>query len=114
MTIIAALLFTACDTAAVNGNQDIPTDQEPEDVLPEVPGEDDAPAEQAFYTKVSQTYEDWSGEYIITYSGKNSIIVFDSMDGNKGLSNNDLFEDLTDQGIPAEKGDPFKATISKV
>ena len=55
MTIIAALLFTACDTAAVNGNQDIPTDQEPEDVLPEVPGEDDAPAEQAFYTKVSQT-----------------------------------------------------------
>lgn len=114
MTIIAALLFIACDTAAINGNQDSPTDQEPEEVLPEVPGEDDAPAEQAFYTKVSQTYVDWSGEYIITYSSKNSIIVFDSMDGNKGLSNNDLFDDLTDQGIPAEKGDPFKATISKV
>ena len=71
--------------------------------------------EEAFYTKVAQTYDDWSGDYLITYSSSSSIAVFDSFsDSDKGASSTDLASKLTSEGISSEDGDPYKAVVAKV
>lgn len=71
--------------------------------------------EKAYYAAVAQTYDDWSGEYLITYSTSSSIKVFNNFaDTDKGSSSIDLSSCLTSEGIPAESGDPYKATILKV
>ena len=71
--------------------------------------------EDAFYTKVAQSYDDWSGDYLITYSSASTIAVFDSFSGSdKGTSNVDLVSKLTSEGIDAGDGDPYKAVVSKV
>ncbi len=73
------------------------------------------PEEEAFYTEVAQTYDDWSGDYLITYSTASTITVFDSFSGSdKGVSSVDLVSKLTSDGIPAEDGDPYKAVVTKV
>lgn len=72
-------------------------------------------AGEAYYAKVDQTYDDWSGEYLVTYSSSSSIAVFNSFDGSdKGTSSVDLASKLTSEGIPAEDGDPYKAVVKKV
>lgn len=71
--------------------------------------------EDAFYTKVAQNYEDWSGDYLITYSTASTVAVFDSFsDTDKGASSVDLVTKLTAEGIAAEDGDPYKAVVTKV
>ena len=73
------------------------------------------PEQKAFYTEVAQTYDDWSGDYLITYSSASTITVFDSFSGeDKGTSSVDLISKLTSDGIPAEDGDAYKAVVSKV
>ena len=73
------------------------------------------PSDEVYYTKVSQTYDDWSGDYLITYSKSTAINVFDSFsDSDKGASSADLISYLTPDGIPAEVGDSYKAVIAKV
>lgn len=72
-------------------------------------------ADEVYYTKVGQDYEDWSGDYLITYTTSSSIKVFDSFSGSdKGVSSADLINELTSEGIPAEIADPYKATVTKV
>lgn len=69
----------------------------------------------AFYTKVDKAYDDWSGEYLVTYTTSSTITVFNSFSGSdKGVSTVDLASELTQDGIPAEDGDPYKAVIEKV
>ena len=69
----------------------------------------------AFYTKVDKTCDDWSGEYLVTYTTSSTIKVFNSFsDSDKGASTVDLVSKLTSDGIPAEDGDPYKAVIEKV
>lgn len=72
-------------------------------------------AEETYYVKVSQQYDDWSGEYLITYDDGSSILVFNSWEGSdKGASTKDLYSCMTSDGIPSEDGDPYKAVIGKV
>ena len=72
-------------------------------------------AEEAFYVEVAQTFEDWSGDYLITYDDGTSITVFNSWDANTfGQSSADLDAYWTEDGIPAEYGDSHKSVISKV
>ena len=71
--------------------------------------------EESYYVEVAQTFDDWSGEYLITYDDGLSITVFDSWsDETFGQSATDLKSKLTADGIPAEDGDAHKAVISKV
>lgn len=73
------------------------------------------PSDEVYYTKVSQTYDDWSGDYLITYSNSTAINVFNTFsDSDKGASSADLISYLTSEGIPAEVGDSYKAVIAKV
>ena len=70
---------------------------------------------EAYYVKVDKTYDDWSGDYLITYSTASTIKVFNTFsDTDKGASTVDLMSSLTSDGIPAETGDTYKATIAKV
>lgn len=70
---------------------------------------------EAYYVEVAESYDDWSGEYLITYSTASTIKVFNSFsDTDKGASTADLASKLTSDGIPAEDGDPYKATIVRV
>lgn len=70
---------------------------------------------EAYYVEVDKTYDDWSGEYLITYSTASTIKVFNSFsDTDKGASTVDLVSSLTSDGIPADTGDAYKATIVKV
>ena len=69
----------------------------------------------AYYTKVDKTYDDWSRDYLITYSSSSAVTVFNSFSSNdKGGSTVDLISVLSAEGIPVEDGDPYKAVISKV
>lgn len=73
--------------------------------------------QDVFYSKVQDSYQDWSGEYLITYSTASTIKVFNSWgdeDEYKGYSRVDLFSKLTESGIPAEDGDPYKAVFTQV
>ena len=74
-------------------------------------GEGENP-EEYFYTEVSSSTEDWSGDYLITYTSGNTITVFNSWDP-YGQSTLDMHDYITVDGIPAEYGDPGKSVISK-
>ena len=68
-----------------------------------------------YYVKVQQSYDDWSGDYLITYTTSSSIKVFNSWTGSdKGASTVDLSSKLEINGIPAEDGDPYKAVFTKL
>ena len=68
-----------------------------------------------YYVKLDRSYDDWSGDYLITYTSGSSIKVFDSWTGDdKGASAHDLYSFFTPSGIPAETGDKYKASIVKV
>ena len=70
---------------------------------------------EAYYVEVAESYDDWSGEYLITYSTASTVKVFNSFaSADKGASTADLISDLTSDGIPAEVGDAYKATVAKV
>lgn len=72
-------------------------------------------SQKAYYAEVAESYEDWSGDYLITYSSGSTVKVFNSFSANdKGSSTVDLISHLTSDGIPAEAGDPYKAVIAKV
>ena len=47
------------------------------------PGEEPAPTE-SYYVKVAQSYDDWSGDYLITYTSGSSVIVLNSFGDTKG------------------------------
>ena len=69
---------------------------------------------EAYYTKVSQTYDDWSGEYLITYTSGTSVMVLNSfsINDNKGLAT-DIYSALTSDGIHSDNGDQYKAVVEK-
>ena len=71
--------------------------------------------DEVYYTEVTQSYDDWSGDYLVTYSTATTIKVFNTWDGDdQGLSSVDLYSSLTSNGIPAEIGDKYKAVFAKV
>ena len=105
------LMLTAC-------GPDSPVNKDPDtdgtEQGPVNPGPDEPEAQPAFYVEVAESLTDWSGDYLLTYSTSSSILVFDSWNGDTaGGSENDIYDSLTANGIPAEKGDPYKAVVTK-
>lgn len=78
-------------------------------------GNDDSETQESFYVIVDENFSDWSGDYLITYTSSGSINVFDSFSSDsKGASTTDLGAKLTEEGIPSNDGDPYKAIVNKV
>ena len=69
---------------------------------------------ESYYVKVAESYNDWSGDYLITYTSSSEIKVFDSFSGSdKGTSNFNLKSSLTADGIHSNIGDTYKAIVTK-
>ena len=130
--LLAAALMAACTpiTPEQPDDQDRPgtetpvDPEDPENQDPENPGneepenpgnEDPAPdtPEVAYYVKVAETYSDWSGDYLITYTSGSDVLVLNSLEDSKGYGT-DISSKVTADGILAEDGDPYKAVVSKV
>ncbi len=74
---------------------------------------DDPPVvETYFYTQVTSELSDWTGEYIITYTGNDKVLVLDGFNDKYGTGNTDITSDVTADGIPDEVGDEYKAVVS--
>ena len=69
-------------------------------------------SDKAYYTKVAQTYDDWSGEYLITYTSGSSVTVLNSYGDTKGYGK-DISALLTSEGIDSSDADQYKAVIEK-
>ena len=69
-------------------------------------------SDKAYYTKVAQTYNDWSGEYLITYTSGSSVTVLNSYGDTKGYGK-DISALLTSEGIDSADADQYKAVIEK-
>lgn len=81
------------------------------DIETPLPEPDPAPTE-TYYVKVTQSYDDWSGDYLITYTDGSEIIVLDGFGDTKGCGK-DISSSLTAQGIHSSTGDQYKATVTK-
>lgn len=77
----------------------------------------DEPAYAYFYQEVTESRDDWSGEYLITYKDDTDIKVFAAWDDSRygqpadGINLNDF---ITENGIAEKDGDPYKSIIAKV
>lgn len=113
---IFSILFAvaACDSSIddpENGQQ------------PGKPGTEEGPGEKPqepvysyFYQEVTESRADWTGEYLITYKSGNDIKVFAAWDDNaygQPAAGVNIAEMMTDNGVPAEKGDPYKSVVAK-
>lgn len=98
------------DTEITPGNPDAGDDQPGEGQDP-TPEPDPTPSE-AYYVKVAQSYDDWSGDYLITYTDGSEVIVLNGFGDTKG-SGKDISSSLTAQGIRSGVGDQYKATMTK-
>lgn len=113
---IAGLCSCEKGPMAADGNTGIndntgTTDEGGEDQDGDGSGEEEKP-EEYFYTEVTSAPEDWEGDYLITYTGESTVTVFNSWDP-YGQSTLDLYGRITEDGIPAEYGDPGKSVISR-
>ena len=98
------------DTEITPGNPDAGDDQPGEGQDP-TPEPEPTPRE-AYYVKVAQSYDDWSGDYLITYTDGSEVIVLNGFGDTKG-SGKDISSSLTAQGIHSSTGDLYKATVAK-
>ena len=89
------------------GNKD-PENPGNEDPVPDTPEE----PKVAYYVKVAETYNDWSGDYLITYTSGGNVLVLNSFGDTKGYGT-DISSKVTADGILAEDGDPYKAVVEK-
>ena len=73
----------------------------------------DAPPEEKtyWYKEVTTEPSDWTGEYIITYSSGDELIVLDGFNDKYGTGT-DISGELTTEGIPEDIGDKYKATVA--
>ena len=83
---------------------DTPTTPEPEPE-PEQP-------QESYYVKVAQSFSDWSGDYIITYTSGSSVLALNSYSDTKGYGV-EIGSKLTSQGIHSSDGDQYKAVVEK-
>ena len=102
---------TTEDTEIPEGGSEEDNEKDPSEDEPSVP---EQPTE-SYYVKVAESYDDWSGDYLITHTAASSIKVFDSFNGSdKGATSHDLASKLTASGIHSNDGDPYKGVITKV
>ena len=123
--LAAILSYTSCDSPENllpdDGNStETPTEPEnPED--PDDPSEPEQP-EATHYALVDAALSDWSGEYLITFTDTDRILVFGDWDesayGQPATDDSGEFLNFMDmaeaEGIPAEDGDPYRTVITKV
>ena len=89
--------------------------QDPQDPeTPETPVEPEEPEEpqDAYYVKVAESYSDWSGDYLITYTSGGTVLVLSSYGDTKGYGT-DISSKVTAAGIHSNDGDPYKAVVTK-
>ena len=81
---------------------------------PETPTEPEQPQEplEAYYVKVAETYNDWSGDYLITYTSGGDVLVLSSYGDTKGYGI-DISSKVTASGIHSNDGDQYKAVVAK-
>lgn len=79
---------------------------------PETPTTPEQPQE-SYYVKVAQSFSDWSGDYIITYTSGSSVLALNSYSDTKGYGV-EIGSKLTSEGIHSNDGDQYKAVVSKV
>lgn len=86
---------------------------------PETPENPEQP-EVEFYSEVTSSIADWSGEYLIAYTDNDRILVFGSWDDSAyGQPAEENGEEINfaaymgEEGIPAENGDPYRSVIEK-
>ena len=78
---------------------------------PDQPTEPEQPAE-AYYVKVAESYSDWSGDYLITYTSGGSVLVLNSYGDTKGYGI-DISSAVTSSGVHSSNGDQYKAVVTK-
>ena len=85
-TIILAIILFGCqpvqlpnDTQKPDVENTDPGENNPEG---EEPGDNEEPQE-SYYVKVAQSFSDWSGDYIITYTSGSSVLVLSSYSDTK-------------------------------
>lgn len=93
-----------------DGTTDTPDPDPDPDPTPD-PEPEPTPTE-SYYVKVAQSYDDWSGDYLITYTSGSTVTVLNSFGDTKGYGT-DISSSLTSQGIHSSVGDQYKATITK-
>lgn len=78
-------------------------------------GGEETPLEY-FYKRVDVEPLDWSGDYLIAYDNGTELMLLDSWSDNSGKSTKSFGIsdfDAAGGGIPAEKGDSYKAVVTK-
>ena len=99
-----------------NQNPDNPAPDNPENPGNEDPDTPAAPEpeepEESYYVEVAENYNDWSGDYLITYTSGSTVLVLNSHDETKGYGV-DISSSLTAQGIHSDDGDQYKAVVEK-
>ena len=114
------------ETPGDQDNPDTPDNQDPDDQdkpdTPDDPNQDDQekPDEpvipedpkEAYYVKVAETYNDWSGDYLITYTSGSKVLVLSSFGDTKGYGT-DISSKVTVSGIHSDDGDTYKAVVEK-
>lgn len=120
-TIILAIILFGCqpvqlpnDTQKPDMENTDPGENNPEGEEPgdnEKPGDNEEPQE-SYYVKVAQSFSDWSGDYIITYTSGSSVLVLSSYSDTKGYGV-EIGSKLTSQGIHSNDGDQYKAVVEK-
>lgn len=94
---------------------DTPGGEEPENPggeEPDTPVSPEPEPVEAYYVKVEESYSDWSGDYLITYSSGSEVTVLSSLSDTKGYGE-DISSTLTAQGIHSSDGDQYKAVVEK-
>ena len=130
---LTAVIMMACTplTPVVPDNSENPegTEQPDNSEDPETPGNPDNPdtpedpgtsedpvtpeePQEVYYVKVAETYSDWSGDYLITYTSGSNVLVLNSYNDTKGYGV-DISSTLTSEGIHSSNGDQYKAIIAK-
>ena len=122
--LLAAALMAACTpiTPEQPDDQDRPGTETPVDPEnPENPGNQDPDTpvvpepeepQESYYVEVAENFNDWSGDYLITYTSGSDVLVLNSLEDSKGYGT-DISSKVTADGILAEDGDPYKAVVEK-
>ena len=95
-----------------DGTTDTPGPDPDPDPTPDPEPEPEPTPVEAYYVKVAQSYDDWSGDYLITYTSGSEVIVLNGFGDTKG-SGKDISSSLTSEGIHSSTGDQYKATVVK-
>ena len=88
------------------------TTENPENPTPDPTPEPNPTPTESYYVKVAQSFDDWSGDYLITYTSGTEVIVLNGFGDTKGKGKY-ISSSVTSDGIHSSVGDQYKATVTK-